>query len=162
MKLMISQLTASALATIVTTTVILFPTPSDLRRTLWPEPDRVEILAAGVQERSPIAIQRTPGLDSGAAAQAVDQGCFKDLDIADRAKLEKCANVVVEALAEISAYQQALDNRAATTADPHPTPTMERLRLAASEVCRAKWMAGESAMLGSPACGVTQLTLATE
>ena len=139
--------------------VLLYPNPAALVSELRP----VGVVMSPVTEvgktNADTAIEtlaaRVTDPEAGAASENAD--CFQDLSLADRAKLDRCAEVVYRALAEVEAtrenpfVQQALNGG-------NREQVVQQLRLAATEVCRLKWTRHDGGVpTDSPACEVSLL-----
>lgn len=94
----------------------------------------------------------TPGDDVPGNAD-----CFQDLSLADKAKLDRCAEIVYRALAEVEATRESPFVQYALR-EGSKEQVVQQLRLAATEVCRLKWTRHPDGMPSdSPACEVSLL-----
>lgn len=159
---MISSFAAPSIAVGMAALVMAFPSPRDLFEAVSYKPEHRVVLSTGVPDVSE-ALQSVSGSLGDASRRAIEEGCLNDLANADRAKLDRCAFTVVEALAELSEYQEQPGQNARVHRLTEAGNTTERLRLAALEVCRAKWANSLHPFDpgASPACAVSDLVLAS-
>lgn len=88
--------------------------------------------------------------------------CFRDLAAADQAKLDRCATVVYETLADVQRYKDEPTVQQALR-EPDRERLIMQLQLAAAEVCRVKWVRTTGTFsFDSPACAASNLRLVTD
>lgn len=134
----------------MTLLVIIFPNPDDLREALWGYDGQTEIVQAGVKIDQSV----TDPDDLLTFEDFSRIGCAERLEGASPFVLRDCARIIAAAVVEVANYEQA------TGAE---TTTAERLMLAATEVCRAAWVASPGLAIDTenPACATSTLRLAS-
>lgn len=164
MRKVLTLIAGPFLAAGVLAVALAFPTPADLVAAVSP-PDRdISIVNAGGLDAKALVTNIAVDLPTATAEQTVANNgeCFQDLVRADKAKLDRCALVVYQALIEVERATNA-----GFVQDAIETPSrgraVEQLRYAAVEVCRNQWANNQAgfALDGSPACEAAQISVAT-
>lgn len=160
MRMIVTTLLAPVFVVAVGLLMANYSGPSELWASLQPIKSDIRPAdgASNVEEAVRDAAKQLPQVDLAAGSE----DCFRDLAIADQAKLDRCARVVYETLAEVErnvdvpAVQQALRQ-------PEKERLIMQLQLAAAEVCRVKWVRTNGAYsFNSPACEASNLRLVTD
>lgn len=139
----------------------LFPTPGDLIASISPVGTKLQPVDTGVSvdgSASEYSFARRLANTAGPQA-ARNADCFEDLKLADQAKLDRCAVVVYRALAEVEQNGGPFRANERMIASLPDEQVIKQLRLAATEVCRAKWARSTALPSDSPACELAQVSL---
>ena len=121
----IMQALSTAFATIMTVTVISFPTPRDLKDTVFPPGDtaKAEIVDGGIAPNLPAAIDETK---PGELADQLDV-CVDSLSAAVPFGIETCRDTIMAAGSVIAKL-------------PPGNELDEKLKLATALYCRVEWV----------------------
>lgn len=139
----------------------LFPAPGDLIASISPVGTKLQPVDTGVGvdgSASEYSFARRLADTAGPQA-ARNADCFEDLKLADQAKLDRCAVVVYRALAEVEQNGGPFRASERMIASLPNEQIVKQLRLAATEVCRAKWARTDVLPEDSPACELAQVSL---
>jgi hypothetical protein len=127
------------------------------------ERDMKPVAAGGPNDETVITdlSRKLPNDVAGTATDNAD--CFRDLALADKAKLDRCATVVYQTLIDVEQYAALPKVREHLKAGDKRR-IAEQLQLAASEVCRIKWAKNpvDELTFESPACAAAQVQLASD
>lgn len=160
----LSTIAAPFFAIGVVALVVAFPTPYDLAEALRPVPDNKPVAAGGPSVEK-VVTDLSSGLPEAVTDRSLENAdCFQNLAIADKAKLDRCAEFAYQTLIDV---QQHADNPAVQqtfqTADNKRF--FQQLKLAAAEVCRIQW-AGQGGKtryaVQTPACTAAEVKLASD
>lgn len=160
MRMVVTTLLAPVFVITVGLLMANYSGPSELWASLQPIKTDIRPAdgASDVETAVRDAAKQLPQVDLAAG----NSDCFRDLAAADQAKLDRCASVVYETLADVQRYanepavQQALR-------EPDRERLIMQLQLAAAEVCRVKWVrTSGSFSFDSPACEASNLRLVSD
>lgn len=160
MRMVVTTLLAPIFVITVGLLMANYSGPSELWASLQPIKSDIRPAdgASDVETAVRDAAVRLPQVDIAAGSS----DCFRDLAIADKAKLDRCATVVFETLADVERYAGEPAVRQALR-EPEKERLIMQLQLAAAEVCRVKWVRTDGAFsFDSPACAASNLRLVSE
>ena len=160
MRMVVTTLLAPVFVVAVGLLMANYSSPSELWASLRPIKSDIRPAdgASNVEEAVRDVAKQLPQVDLATGSE----DCFRDLAVADKAKLDRCAGVVYQVLADVErhknepAVQQALR-------EPDRERLIMQLQLAAAEVCRVKWVRTNGAFsFDSPACEASNLRLVSD
>jgi hypothetical protein len=142
---------------------ITYPGPTELWAGIQPVNQEIRVVDAGGTHASSVVQDITAShLPEPAKQQPVaNRDCFQDLALADQAKLDRCSRVVYQALIEVEKANRVPVITTLATASNNRL--VERLKYAATEVCRSSWAKQpvNKPNLDSPACEAAQIEIAS-
>lgn len=141
----------------------LYSSPSELWSSIQPLNTEVRVVNTGAGREEDVVRTISDKLPDAIASRPVaNQDCFQDLARADTAKLDRCAGVVYQALAEVERQSRQPVVRTAL-ASKDRAKVVEQLKYAAVEVCRTVWASAKTTDLAkSPACGIAEIRVALD
>lgn len=141
-----------------------YRTPGDLLMAFAPISDQLITVDAGGPNAEAVITDLSGNLPDSVARTATNNAdCFRDLTLADKAKLDRCGAVVYQTLIDVQEFANTpiIRDRMNITDQRR---IFEQLQLAASEVCRIKWSKNpvDKFEFSSPACEAAQVQLASD
>lgn len=162
MRPVLVLIAAPIIAITAMTTVLLFPKPTDLVAAFTPVEREVNVVQGGATNVQTAVLNMSEALPVRAAEVTErNSDCFEDLAFAGEAKLDRCAEVVYQALIEVEKVRGKGIVREAL--DPNQERAVERLRYAALETCRAQWTNQpiDASLEDEPACKAANIEIAS-
>lgn len=160
MRMVVTTLLAPIFVVAVGFLMANYSSPSELWASLQPIKSDIRPAdgASNVEEAVRDAAKQLPEVNIADGSE----DCFRDLAVADQAKLDRCAKVVFEVLADVERHADEPAVRQALR-EPDKERLIMQLQLAAAEVCRVKWVRTVGAYsFDSPACEASNLRLVTD
>lgn len=149
---LVSPMFAASMALIV----FLYETPGDFAYALGltQSVDLDRTAAQPISEHPAIRSFAELSGPTGATSLAEEYGCFDQPSALTASALDRCAHAIAAAVHEVSEYERSYGVDGTTE---------ERLRLAATHVCRALWAESDGFMIDmdNPACATSTLRLAS-
>lgn len=147
------------LALLAVVFTIAFPTPDDFMRVeaILPSPNM-----SGLEETRSAPSPITLAGDTPVApfiSRIEESGCLDKLALLPKPMIDNCSQLVADAVIEIAEYELADADNLTTQSGL----LVERLRLAAANVCRARWVTepGLTFDNNDPVCAVSTIDLAS-
>ena len=139
----------------------LVPSPKDIYLSFKPVGEPLIDVATGARDGREDFQNLAERIASTAADKlGTNADCFENLSLAGPEKLDRCGRVVYQVLAEVEDLPPVF-----TADNTHPVSRetlVQELKLAATEVCRERWVRTGTIPKDSPACAVSMAALETQ
>ena len=162
MRQVFALVSAPILAVTVFGLILAFPSPRDFVASIQPPQQQIQVVNTGGPREEAVITNLSDGRTGTHSAVALNNSdCFADLALADKAKLDRCAEVVYQALIDVErAAQPGLVQNTMTAGGVR---VVEQLRYAAANVCRSRWATSpkDFSFDANPACKIAQIQVAS-